>query len=151
MEPVFANANSRKPKPKVDLKPGPRPVNALNAGSDAPQPASGVQSGKTATSSQPAASVTQSTSQPSLPEEKPDPAAVPKPSKIKMAISDVVKAAELGALAPPPADAGKVGKIWHQVSRILLDEVRRVVMYDVLKGQRAVQVLRTGLEANFDA
>jgi len=124
VEPVFTNANSRKPKPKVDLKPGPRPVNALNAGSDVPQPASGVQSGKTATSSQPTASVTQSTSQPSLPEEKPDPAAVPKPSMIKMAISDVVKAAELGALAPPPADAGKVGKIWHQVKELFKFYVR---------------------------
>ena len=121
VEPVFANANSRKPKPKVDLKPGPRPVNAPNATSDAPQPASG----KTAASAQPAVPVTQSTASQSIKStEKPDPAAVPKPSMIKMAISDVVKAAELGALAPPPADAGKVGKIWHQVSNISLFQVK---------------------------
>jgi hypothetical protein len=112
IEPIFPSPISR--KPKVDLKPGPRLVNAANHTSDGSHISGSVE--KAPVSPQPSA-VTQSAGSPNPPTSSTNQVSGKPPSKIRIAIADVVKATEQGALAPPPADAGKIGKIWHQVGR----------------------------------
>ncbi|KAG9083449.1 hypothetical protein FRC06_004527 [Ceratobasidium sp. 370] len=76
------------PKTKVEPKPGPRPA-TVHAGT-----------GKSvAAGPQPMAGSTQPKVEAAKSDEVP-------PSKIRMAIADVVKAAEAGALTPPPKDFG---------------------------------------------
>ncbi|EUC64115.1 LETM1-like protein [Rhizoctonia solani AG-3 Rhs1AP] len=75
------------------------------------------------------------------------------PSKIKMAIADVVKAAELGALAPPPPDASKLGKLWHQVKELFKFYVRGLkqllVHRQIVKDLKARGGKMTWEEAHF--
>ncbi|CAE6416449.1 unnamed protein product [Rhizoctonia solani] len=112
-EPLFPTPASR--KQKVELKPGPRPTTA--AGTHA---TSAQHDKPTAPISQPTASKPKSEA--SKVDEHSE---LEKPtSKIKIAIADVVKAAEQGALAPPPPDASKVGKLWHQVKELFKFYVR---------------------------
>ncbi|KAG8756173.1 hypothetical protein FRC12_010664 [Ceratobasidium sp. 428] len=121
VEPVFTSPVSK--KTKIELKPGPRPVNALNHPSDGPRPATAHVGAGKSTAAGPQ-SVT-STVQPKIETTKSDEVPAPSPpSKIKMAIADVVKAAEAGALVPPPKDASKLGKLWHQVKELFRFYVR---------------------------
>ncbi|KAG8746965.1 hypothetical protein FRC10_002764 [Ceratobasidium sp. 414] len=122
VEPVFASPASK--KPKVELKPGPRPVNSPNPPSDGPRPAT-AHAGTAKSAAAGPQPVTSST-QPKVEAAKPDKTpSSPPPSKIKMAISDVVKAAEAGALTPPPKDASRLGKLWHQASRSHFKQIER--------------------------
>ncbi|KAJ1304707.1 hypothetical protein OPQ81_005846 [Rhizoctonia solani] len=111
-DPVFSAPISR--KQKIELKPGPRPTAA--AGTQA----TSTQHDKPTPMPQPMAfkpksemGKTDESSELGKP-----------PSKIKIAIADVVKAAEQGALAPPPPDASKMGKLWHQVKELFKFYVR---------------------------
>ncbi|KAG8720780.1 hypothetical protein FRC08_018239 [Ceratobasidium sp. 394] len=121
VEPVFASPASK--KPKVELKPGPRPVNSLNPLPDGPRPATvHAGAGKSAAAGpQPMTSSTQPKVEAAKSDQTPS---TPPPSKIKMAIADVVKAAEAGALTPPPKDASKLGKLWHQAKELFKFYVR---------------------------
>ncbi|KAG9088724.1 hypothetical protein FRC06_001901 [Ceratobasidium sp. 370] len=121
VEPVFASPAPK--KPKVELKPGPRPVNSLSPPSDGPRLAT-VHAGTgkpVAAGPQPMTSSTQPKVEAAKSDEVPS---SPPPSKIRMAIADVVKAAEAGALTPPPKDASKLGKLWHQAKELFRFYVR---------------------------
>ncbi|KAG8684254.1 hypothetical protein FRC09_015507 [Ceratobasidium sp. 395] len=136
VEPVFTSPASK--KTKIELKPGPRPVNALNHPSDAPRPATAhAGAGKSAAAGPQSAT---STVQPKIETTKSDEVPAPSPpSKIKMAIADIVKAAEAGALVPPPKDASKLGKLWHQASRF---HFKSTTLNSSTAGQRAVQIVK---------
>ncbi|KAG8715628.1 hypothetical protein FRC11_002180 [Ceratobasidium sp. 423] len=112
-EPVFPAAISR--KQKIELKPGPRPTAAAGI-----QATSGQHDKPTAPMPQPA--VTKAKSEASKVDESSE--LEKPPSKIKIAIADVVKAAEQGTLAPPPPDASKLGKLWHQAKELFKFYVR---------------------------
>ncbi|QRW21601.1 LETM1 and EF-hand domain-containing protein anon-60Da, mitochondrial [Rhizoctonia solani] len=112
-EPVFPTSIPR--KQKIELKPGPRPTAVAGA-----QSASAQHDKPTAPTPQPTAAQPRAeASKANEPSESEKP-----PSKIKIAIADVVKAAEQGALAPPPPDASKMGKLWHQVKELFKFYVR---------------------------
>ncbi|KAG9127257.1 hypothetical protein FRC07_015115 [Ceratobasidium sp. 392] len=121
IEPVFAGQASK--KPKLELKPGPRPANSPSLPSDAPRPATvHAGAGKSAAAGpQPVTSTTQPKAEAAKSDEA---SSLSPPSKIKMAIADVVKAAEAGALKPPPKDASKLGKLWHQAKELFRFYVR---------------------------
>jgi LETM1 and EF-hand domain-containing protein 1 len=102
---VFPSSIPR--KQKIELKPGPRPTAASSTQATSAQHDKPTTPTPQPTASQPKAETSKVNESPES--EKP-------PSKIKMAIADVVKAAEQGTLAPPPPDASKIGKLWHQVS-----------------------------------
>ncbi|CAE6428445.1 unnamed protein product [Rhizoctonia solani] len=112
-EPVFPTSIPR--KQKIELKPGPRPTAVAGA-----QSASAQHDKPTAPTPQPTVAQPRAeASKANEPSESEKP-----PSKIKIAIADVVKAAEQGALAPPPPDASKMGKLWHQVKELFKFYVR---------------------------
>ncbi|CAE7206093.1 unnamed protein product [Rhizoctonia solani] len=141
-EPVLPAPVTR--KQRIELKPGPRPTapagtQATNAQHDkptapVPQP--------TASKPKPEASKVDGSSE----LEKPA-------SKIKIAIADVVKAAEQGTLAPPPPDASKLGKLWHQVKELFKFYVRGLkqllVHRQIVKDLKARGGKMTWEEAHF--
>lgn len=126
VDPVFPSPAAK--KIKVDLKPSPRPASSSNPSPDNLRPSAAavhVAAGKAAATgpqpvtghAQPKAEATKAAKA----EEVTSPAPT---SKIKMAISDVVKAAEAGALVPPPKDAGRIAKLWHQAKELFRFYVR---------------------------
>lgn len=111
IEPIFPNAVSR--KPKIDFKPAPRPTSSVSHAPDGPHSSVAPERAPVPSTQPPATTQTASTPSPSTLGTSQVPGKPP--SKIRIAIADVIKATEQGALAPPPADAGKIGKLWHQV------------------------------------
>ncbi|CAE6416887.1 unnamed protein product [Rhizoctonia solani] len=112
-EPVFPTSIPR--KQKIELKPGPRPTAAAGTQATSAQHDKPTAPTPQPTIAQPKAEASKANGSPES--EKP-------PSKIKIAIADVVKAAEQGTLAPPPPDASKIGKLWHQVKELFKFYVR---------------------------
>ncbi|QRV79194.1 LETM1 and EF-hand domain-containing protein anon-60Da, mitochondrial [Ceratobasidium sp. AG-Ba] len=124
VDPVFTSAVSK--KPKVDLKPSPRPANSSSPSQDNSRPPAGhVGAGKAAAvGPQPANSSAPPKAEAAKAAKADEATSSAPPSKIKMAIADVVKAAEAGALVPPPKDAGKIAKLWHQAKELFKFYVR---------------------------
>lgn len=81
-------------KPKIELRPGPLKATSANQTAATTIPASApadVEKGANAAS---------------------DP--IPQPGVVESAKIDYGEAARHGILAPPPADASKIGRLWHQ-------------------------------------
>jgi hypothetical protein len=95
-------------KPKVDLRPAPKkPGQEPRNGKHPPRPpAPAVQ--ETATSS----------SSTSAPIYVSTPSTLPSPGPLEATKHDIAEATKHGILAPPPEDASRVGRVWHQLKQL---------------------------------
>jgi len=73
-----------------------------------------------------------------------DPA--PQPGIVESARLDYGEASRHGILAPPPADASKIGKLWHQAKEYFVCSSEPITRYPDAQ-PRFLEILSQGLEA----
>ena len=113
-------------KQKIELRPGPVKASSVNqpttSTATAPSPADVEKDVKNAS----------------------DP--VPRPGLVESAKIDYGEASRHGILAPPPADASKIGKLWHQAKEYFVRSCEPITRHPNAQ-RRFVEILSKGLKA----
>lgn len=113
-------------KQKIELRPGPVKASCVNKPTTStitsPSPADAEKGAKDAS----------------------DP--VPRPSLVELAKMDYGEASRHGILAPPPADASKIGKLWHQAKEYFVCSSEPITRHTNTQ-RRFLEILSQRLEA----